>query len=82
MVKCKFCQSEISEKATVCPVCKRNLNPANNPLLLIPIFILIGLFFYFIFSSNAPWEIRKIVCTFGIRDDYPYCYEFRPIQFQ
>lgn len=26
MKKCKYCQSEIPEKASVCPVCKRRLN--------------------------------------------------------
>ena len=75
MVKCKYCQSDISEKAKVCPVCRRNLNPANNPLWLIPIIFLICLFTYFILSPNAPVKVREAVCGLGIREGYPYCYK-------
>lgn len=46
MKKCKYCQSDIDENATVCPICKRNLNKGNLALVLslsigLPLIILI-----------------------------------------
>ena len=81
MKKCKYCMSEIDSNATVCKVCKRNQSNANNPILLIPILIIIGLTLFFLYSPNAPFSIRKPLCELGIRKGLPYCatgeYEFR-----
>lgn len=80
MKKCKYCQSEIDEKAVVCPICKRDLRNGNNPLLLIPIIILIIVFIvipiYFVLSPNAPLKVREAVCQLGIRSDKRYCSYF------
>ena len=80
MKKCKYCQSEINERAKVCPMCRRNLTNDNNPLLLIPIIILSIIFIvipvYFILSPNAPLKVREAVCELGIRSDKRYCSYF------
>ncbi|MBO6195018.1 MAG: hypothetical protein J6O56_01580 [Bacilli bacterium] len=71
--KCKYCMEEIDYNAKVCPNCRRNQSNANNPLLLIPIFIIIGIFLYCFFSPNAPETAREIFCSLGLRKGYPYC---------
>ena len=43
MKKCKYCQSEIDEKAKVCPVCKKRLNSGAFAVRII-----IGVFIIFI----------------------------------
>ena len=73
--QCKYCKKEIDEEATVCPNCRRNQSISNNPVWLIPIFIIIGLFFYCLLSPNAPDSAREIFCSLGIRKGYPYCYK-------
>ena len=73
MKKCKYCQSEINDKATVCPNCRRDLRMGNNPLWLIPIFIIIGVGLYFYLSPNAPLSVRETVCGLGLRSDRRYC---------
>ena len=71
--KCKYCMSDIDIDAKVCPICRRNQSNSNNPLLLIPIFIIIGIFLYCFFSPNAPESAREIFCSLGLRKGYPYC---------
>lgn len=73
---CKYCKSEIDVEAKVCPVCKRDLRFGNNPIWLIPIFILIVIGLYFYLSPNAPLKVREVVCGLGLRDDTRYCSYF------
>ena len=70
--KCKYCQSEIDINALTCPICKKNQSNANNPLLLIPILIIVLFFGWCLFSNNAPDEAKKLFCSFGIRKG-TYC---------
>ena len=52
MKKCKFCQSEIDERATVCPVCKRNIAPQNiNGVGLILFLIIAAIPSYFVIKG-------------------------------
>lgn len=69
---CKHCKSEINPEATVCPVCKRSQSNKNNPILLIPILVLLFFFGWCIFSNDAPLAIKEILCGLGIRDG-EYC---------
>lgn len=73
---CKYCQSTINKEAKVCPNCKRDLRIGNNPILLIPIIILIVVGLYFYLSPNAPLKVREVVCSLGLRDDTRYCSYF------
>ena len=72
---CKYCRSEIDFEATVCPVCRKAQSNANNPIWLVPIFVIIGLFLYCLLSPNAPETAREIFCATGLRKGYPYCYK-------
>ena len=50
MKKCKYCQSEIDENATVCPICRRVLNISIARILggvIIGFFVLLFLGMYF-----------------------------------
>lgn len=63
MKKCKYCQSDIDEKATVCPICKRNLNKGNLALVLslsigLPLIILIVIVISVI-NINKDADISK-----------------------
>lgn len=49
--KCKYCQSEINKKATVCPVCKKEVSNVNSIVAVI-IAVIIGLTFIFIGESD------------------------------
>lgn len=43
MKKCKYCQSEIGKKATVCPICKKELSNVNSVVgSIIGVIIIIG----------------------------------------
>ena len=41
MKKCKYCQSEIDQKANVCPVCKRKLNSSTAGIIIIIVAVLV-----------------------------------------
>ena len=51
--KCQYCQSEINEKASVCPICKRNIvsplhqNVSGSAIIIILIIIGIPAFFIY-----------------------------------
>lgn len=55
MKKCNFCQSEIDEKAKVCPVCKRQLKGGNGCLIsaLIGVSVIVAFFVLVIILGNT-----------------------------
>lgn len=61
MKKCKFCQSDIDDKAKVCPICKRNLKMGKGCLILVILVALftIGLGVTFVETINEPRESVK-----------------------
>ena len=67
--KCKYCQSEIDKKATVCPVCKRTLKGHHGCLVsilaVIVVFIGIG-----VLASRMNSSIQREVS--GVTDDEQY----------
>jgi len=69
---CKYCKSKIDSDAIVCPICTRNQTNANNPLLLIPIIIILLIFIWCVFSNNAPKPVKELLCGLGIRHG-EYC---------
>lgn len=55
MKKCKYCQSEINEKAKVCPHCQRELTKitginTDNVLTLFVALVIIGTIGYFVIN--------------------------------
>ncbi len=74
--ECKYCKSIINRDAKVCPNCRRDQRIGNNPLWLIPIFIIIAIGLYFYLSPSAPLKVREVVCGLGLRDDFRYCSYF------
>lgn len=50
--KCSYCQSEISEKATICPNCRKKQKKPTNKKMLIFMLILIGILIIVSAMSN------------------------------
>lgn len=67
--KCKFCQSEIDSKATICPVCKRSQKKNHGCLLGIMIFLIITASTIAI-TFNMNSSIQKSVS--GVDDSSEY----------
>jgi hypothetical protein len=74
MKKCKYCQSEIDSKSKVCLVCKRDLEFSITNVIVGVIIAFAILFVFCCIYNNTPEPIREIICNFGIRQGYPYCY--------
>lgn len=67
--KCKYCQSDIPKKATVCPVCKRTLKKSHGCLISILVFVVIicgGV----ATTLNMNSSVQKSVS--GVSDDSEY----------
>lgn len=58
---CKYCQSEIPKKATVCPVCKKNLGGIGCFTAIAIIFIVFG--FFAVISDNASKNKNSVTKT-------------------
>lgn len=67
--KCKFCQSEIDSRATVCPVCKRSLKKNHGCLFGILVFLIIVSSTITI-ALNMNSSIQKSVS--GVEDSSEY----------
>ena len=63
MKKCKFCMSEIDDKAKICPNCKKDLRDFANRHPIIT-FIL----FLFLFGSIISWLSENIKSTWSINN--------------
>lgn len=60
MKKCKYCQSEIDSRATVCPVCRRNLGSGcSSAIVLVLIFIFGGIFAYYVYKGTTLFDSNK-----------------------
>ena len=53
MKKCKFCQTEIDDKAKICPNCKKKQNISTVEILFISVGLLIGLSVIVNISNNT-----------------------------
>ena len=77
--KCKYCQSEIDSKATVCPVCKRTLKKGHGCLLGIMIFFIIT-FSFIAISLNMNSSIQKSISGVEDSSEYITIEEFNKIE--
>lgn len=78
MKKCKYCQSEIDDKAKVCPVCKRT-QKGHGCLMIIAIFIVLS-FGSFIMMSMSDSAIQKNVSGVSNSSEYITMKEFNSIK--
>lgn len=58
--KCKYCQTEILAKATVCPNCKRTLSKGNGCLISVAIFVIV-LAVFVLYANNEFSKLSQEV---------------------
>ena len=77
--KCKYCQSEIDFKATVCPVCKRPLNKRHGCLIsILSLIIVFGGIGFFSMMFNDT--VQKSVSGVESESEYITMDEYNQIQ--
>lgn len=76
--KCKYCQSEIDKKATVCPVCKRTIKGHGCLVIVFIVLIIFCATIYGTFSINDA--VQKEVSGVSEDSEYITLDEFNEIQ--
>lgn len=76
--KCKYCQSEIDQKAKVCPVCKRTIKGHGCLVAILIVLIIFCTVIYGTFSMNDA--IQKEVSGVSEDSEYITLDEFNQIQ--